>query len=687
MANISLVSALVNGIQRQVNLSTNTIVVQAIQVNGTLLSSSTSGADGSRLVGDNGAYTNITQGLAGATVKGTLQGIDSALSSAANAANKTLSNLTSPTAVNQSLLTATGGTQVLGSATNYWGSSFIASITDSSSKLSADFFNRLLDDATATKSLDWNGRTLYFTNGTTAMLSWATAGSIDVKTNTIINLGTPVNPTDAATKAYADALAQGTSWKTIVRSATTAALPANTYSNGSSGVGATLTATANAALTAQDGVTLVAGDRLLVKNEATLANNGIYVVTQVGSGSLPYILTRSTDCDESAEFVGATVEIGVEAVTQGKELWFQSTPATITVGTSSISFIEISSGATYTFGNGLTVSSNVVSVLSATGSAIAVSGSGVSVTVLSTGGIQVTSSALALLLADTSLATSASGVQVNLATSSGLAVASGLKVNVDNVTLDVNGSNQVEVKASGISATQLSTSAFDQKTITGGGGTPASVAYSPALEKTAIIGEVFVANNTTYAMRWGLSANAVVASGVVTVSTTASSTAATLSASNSSIAVGQYIVSANIPAGTTVSAIAGTSLTLSAAATATASGTAIAFNEAADNLYVADDNTATFDLFHVVGVVNSGASGTTLTPGVTTYTFVARGDYTLASSDTAFAYTSVGDPLWLTTAGAFSTTAPSAAGTADVKIGVIHNTNKVWIDPQIMGVN
>jgi hypothetical protein len=87
------------------------------------------------------------------------------------------------------------------------------------------------------------------------------------------------------------------SWKQPVRAKTTAALAANTYANGSSGVGATLTGNSNGALAAQDGVTLVATERLLVANEATGSHNGIYVVTQVGDGSHPYILTRATDAD------------------------------------------------------------------------------------------------------------------------------------------------------------------------------------------------------------------------------------------------------------------------------------------------------------------------------------------------------------------------------------------------------
>ena len=90
-------------------------------------------------------------------------------------------------------------------------------------------------------------------------------------------------------------------YTTTVLAATTAALPTATYANGTAGVGATLTATANGAFPDQDGVSIPLNGRVLVKNEATAANNGIYVLTQVGSGSLPWILTRATDFDTTAE--------------------------------------------------------------------------------------------------------------------------------------------------------------------------------------------------------------------------------------------------------------------------------------------------------------------------------------------------------------------------------------------------
>jgi hypothetical protein len=145
----------------------------------------------------------------------------------------------------------------------------------------------------------------------------------------------PTTDVSGAVNPLIDAKTSLLSWKSPVRAKTTAALAANTYANGSSGVGATLTGNSNGALAAQDGVTLVAANRLLVANEATGSHNGIYVVTQVGDGSHPYILTRATDADAPAELVNATVKVSEGTVAADQE-WQCTTNATIAVGTTAL---------------------------------------------------------------------------------------------------------------------------------------------------------------------------------------------------------------------------------------------------------------------------------------------------------------------------------------------------------------
>lgn len=94
--------------------------------------------------------------------------------------------------------------------------------------------------------------------------------------------------------------------KLPVRAATTAALPACTYSASAK----TLTGNANGALAAVDGVTMAAGERLLVRSQATGSQNGIYRVTQVGTAGTPFILTRADDFDESQDIEsGMLIEV------------------------------------------------------------------------------------------------------------------------------------------------------------------------------------------------------------------------------------------------------------------------------------------------------------------------------------------------------------------------------------------
>ena len=176
---------------------------------------------------------------------------------------------------------------------------------------------------------------------------------------------TPTNNTDIVNKAYADAIASGIHFHEAVAYATTAALPANTYNNGASGVGATLTANANGALTV-DGHTFTSptddGTRILVKNEAAGANNGVYTLSQAGNSSpgAPYILTRATDFD--------TVGTGVDQIDEGdfflvtggtaniNTAWVQQTAPPITIGTTAIVFQQFSAPITYTAGTGLSES-------------------------------------------------------------------------------------------------------------------------------------------------------------------------------------------------------------------------------------------------------------------------------------------------------------------------------------------
>jgi hypothetical protein len=179
----------------------------------------------------------------------------------------------------------------------------------------------------------------------------------------------PSSSNDIVNKSYADSIAAGINFHAACNYATTAALAANTYDNGTGGVGATLTANANGALVV-DSYTFVSpgdiNDRVLVKDEAASANNGVYTVTQVGDASNPYILTRATDFD--------TAGSGVDQIDQGdffliisgtvnaNTSWVQQTPLPITVGTTALVFIEFAAVQVYTAGTGLSLITNQFSI-------------------------------------------------------------------------------------------------------------------------------------------------------------------------------------------------------------------------------------------------------------------------------------------------------------------------------------
>lgn len=140
------------------------------------------------------------------------------------------------------------------------------------------------------------------------------------------------------TYSYPSTVPQEFDFKDSVRAASTAALPANTRS------GNRLTADANGALAAQDGVTLVVGDRYVVKNEVTGANNGIYTLSALGTGTLPWIMDRAADADASSDVTsGMFVSIN-EGTTNGDTIWQLTTNDPITLNTTALTFAQFGAG-------------------------------------------------------------------------------------------------------------------------------------------------------------------------------------------------------------------------------------------------------------------------------------------------------------------------------------------------------
>lgn len=201
---------------------------------------------------------------------------------------------------------------------------------------------------TAVDDLDVTTLDVATANITTANI---TAGTVST---------TPVSSTDIANKLYVDNLvSSGIHFHTPVRVESPTALTV-TYNNGSSGVGATLTNAGAQAALVIDGVTLSLNDRVLIYTQTDQTQNGIYYVSNVGSVSTNWVLTRATDADSyglaSPDTLGEGSTVFVQQGTTGAgETYLCNTVGTITFGTTNITFVQISSAQIYSAGTGLTL--------------------------------------------------------------------------------------------------------------------------------------------------------------------------------------------------------------------------------------------------------------------------------------------------------------------------------------------
>ncbi len=717
MANISLLSRLVNGVQRQVDLSANTLVVQAIQINGTLLSSSGATA-GSTLVGDNNTYSHFTP--TAATVKGALSGIDTALGSISGFATTALSNLAS-VAVNVDLTPGADNSINLGSASKRWAAGFIGLLKDASGVVQADLTNRVLKDSSAANSVDWQGRFLVDSAAAT-QLAWSTSGvtisanPLDLNSHKIVNLSAGSTSTDAVNYGQAilasganafaadqsmgshkltnlangtasgdavnfgqlSSLSTGLVWQNPVRDPditddSLTAPPGSpiyslTYIIGASATGAwagfdghvvwwdgsnwidvsnglalgtgtqtavqvgdrfgvsidtpehftfTVTAanaTAGAIYTDSNGYqfivqsTIVAGTTLLANSSGYPPASG--TLTKLSGSGDATITYSSFTAQLGGSFAGHHNAIAtVTNATPGSYAYTFASPvnnwAFNVNGPGSQHF-----GSSYTYvttslswvdfsGPSKTLAGNA---LAYSGNTLNVLFDGITIDLTSNqlevkaGGISNTQISASAAIAYSKLNLSNSIVNADISASAGIVYG---KLNLSNSIV------AGDLTANSVTSSKVNTNVFDQVTITGGGGSAAAVAQAPVVAWTETAGQSFSAN-TTYAVRYGLPLNA----------------------------------------------------------------------ETAGRVYAADIDTSSFDLFWVIGFIQTTGS---ITAGQSV-TVISSGSLTLKSGDTNFGSNDPGKPLFLQSGGInASTTAPSTTGQAVAKVGIVQSTTSFRI--------
>ena len=191
----------------------------------------------------------------------------------------------------------------------------------------------------------------------------------DVSTGLILNSSTEMisvstgtsNNDKMVTQGYVDAIASGLTLKDSCLLATDAALSACTAAGAATGK--TLTANAVGILTI-DGVATSVNDRVVIKDQATNVDNGIYDVTTEGTGAVAFILTRATDFDNDADVVAGAFTFISSGTVNADQGWVVSTNDPITVDTTGIDFSQFSASGTVTAGVGMTKTGSAINIIS-----------------------------------------------------------------------------------------------------------------------------------------------------------------------------------------------------------------------------------------------------------------------------------------------------------------------------------
>jgi hypothetical protein len=247
------------------------------------------------------------------------------------------------------------------------GTGIDATYTDGAGTLSIDI------DSTVTT----NSGTQTLTNKTLGS-STSLSANLDANSNKIINLSAPTSSTDAANKAYVDSVSQGLDVKQSVRVSTTTNVDLSTDLEAGDVI---------------DGVTLVAGNRVLVKHQTTGADNGLYVVQSSGAA------VRADDANISSEVTAGFFTFVEEGTLYGNTGWVLTTDNPITLGTTPLTFTQFSGTGTFTAGSGLTLNGTEFSVdvtPSSTNASLINTGGAVEVKLNTSDGLEVTANGVGI---------------------------------------------------------------------------------------------------------------------------------------------------------------------------------------------------------------------------------------------------------------------------------------------------
>lgn len=293
------------------------------------------GTDGIVVTGGIGAVigsgTSLAQHVADATHNGYLSSADwNTFNSASGAAITSLTGdvtATGPGAATATLATVNGNVGTFGSSTS------IPTFTVNAKGL----ITAASGNAVIAPAGTLIGTTLA-SNVVTSSLTILGTQSVALNMGAhLINAVTdPVSAQDAATKNYVDTVASGLQPIQGVQAASTANI-SGTYNNGAAGIGATFTTTSTATFTL-DGYTPALTERVLLKNQTSGFQNGVYNVTQLATGILPAILTRSLDYNTASDMNAGNLVPVINGTVNGETSWLQTATIT-TVGTDPLVYV------------------------------------------------------------------------------------------------------------------------------------------------------------------------------------------------------------------------------------------------------------------------------------------------------------------------------------------------------------